>query len=55
MARDYYARADKDAGVLAPLEVQCDWLRNIGFENVECFLKMQELAVFGGQRPAIGA
>lgn len=51
VARDYYARADKDAGILAPLEVQFDWLRDIGFENVECFLKMQELAVFGGQRP----
>lgn len=55
VARDYYARADKDAGVLAPLEVQCDWLRDIGFENVECFLKMQELAVFGGQRPGVSA
>jgi len=52
VARDYYARADKDANILAPLEVQCDWLREIGFENVDCFLKMAELAVFGGQRPA---
>ncbi|MEP6672039.1 MAG: methyltransferase domain-containing protein [Chthoniobacter sp.] len=52
VARDYYARADQDANILAPLEVQCDWLRDIGFENVDCFLKMAELAVFGGQRPA---
>ena len=51
VAREYYARAGKDANVLAPLEVQCDWLRDIGFENVDCFLKMQELAVFGGQKP----
>ncbi len=51
VARDYYARAGQDANILAPLEVQCDWLRDIGFENVDCFLKMQELAVFGGQRP----
>jgi len=51
VARDYYARADKDANILAPLEVQCDWLRDIGFENVDCFLKMAELAVFGGQKP----
>ncbi len=50
-AREYYARAGKDANVLPPLEVQCDWLREIGFENVDCFLKMQELAVFGGQKP----
>jgi len=52
VAREYYARASKDANVLAPLEVQCDWLRDIGFENVDCFLKLQELAVFGGQKPA---
>jgi ubiquinone/menaquinone biosynthesis C-methylase UbiE len=52
VARAYYSRADHDANIVAPLEVQCDWLREIGFENVECFLKVQELAVFGGQRPA---
>ena len=50
VARDYYAQAGTTA--LAPLEVQCDWLREIGFENVDCYLKVLELAVFGGQRPA---
>ena len=53
VARDYYARAGQDANVLAPLEVQCDWLRELGYENVDCYLKMQELAVFGGQKPAV--
>jgi tRNA (cmo5U34)-methyltransferase len=52
VAREYYTRADNDANILAPLEVQCDWLRGIGFENVDCYLKVLELAVFGGQRPA---
>ena len=52
IAREYYARAVQEAGALAPLEVQCDWLREIGFENVDCYLKVLELAVFGGQRPA---
>lgn len=51
VARDYYARAAENAGILAPLEVQCDWLREIGFENVDCYLKMSELALFGGQKP----
>ena len=51
VARDYYARAAQEAGALAPLEVQCDWLRETGFENVDCYLKVLELAVFGGQRP----
>lgn len=54
VAREYYnTRSEQDANILAPLEVQCDWLREIGFENVECYLKVQELAVFGGQKPAI--
>jgi ubiquinone/menaquinone biosynthesis C-methylase UbiE len=52
VAREYYARATQDGSVLAPLEVQCDWLREAGFENVECYLKVLELAVFGGQKPA---
>ncbi len=52
VARAYYAGVSRDAGVPAPLEVQCDWLTAIGFENVDCFLKMGELAMFGGQRPA---
>ena len=50
VARDYYERATRPGQTLAPLEVQCDWLREIGFENVDCFLKVLELAVFGGQR-----
>ena len=49
IAREYYDRP-ANARTLAPLEVQCDWLREIGFENVDCFLKVLELAVFGGQR-----
>jgi tRNA (cmo5U34)-methyltransferase len=52
VAREYYKRANSGGNICAPLEVQCDWLREIGFENVECFLKVAELAVFGGQRPA---
>jgi SAM-dependent methyltransferase len=51
VAREYYARAAQNAGILAPLEVQCDWLREIGFENVDCYLKVLELALFGGQKP----
>jgi SAM-dependent methyltransferase len=52
VAREYYANASRAPHAQAPLEVQCDWLREIGFENVDCFLKVLELAVFGGQRPA---
>ena len=52
VAREYYRRANSGGNNCAPLEVQCDWLREIGFENVDCYLKVAELAVFGGQRPA---
>jgi ubiquinone/menaquinone biosynthesis C-methylase UbiE len=48
----YYARPDKGSNILAPVETQCGWLREIGFTDVDCFLKIFELAVFGGRRPA---
>lgn len=44
----YYSRPDKEANILSPVETQCDWLREIGFERVDCFLKIYELALFGG-------
>jgi hypothetical protein len=53
VAREYYAQARELAHPLAPLEVHCDWLREVGFESVDCYLKVQELAVFGGQRPGL--
>ena len=43
-------RPDKEANILAPVEDQCVWLRDIGYENVDCYLKVMELAVFGGQK-----
>lgn len=54
VAREYYRREATVGSIHAPLEVQLDWLREAGFENVECFLKVQELAMFGGQRGEIG-
>ena len=51
MAQEYYYRPDKAANILAPVEDQCNWLREIGFEHVDCYLKVFELAVFGGVKP----
>lgn len=48
--REYYSRDDKDANILAPVEVQCRWLQEIGFVDVECFMKVFEIALFGGLR-----
>ena len=52
VARDLVKRDDKQANILAPVETQCDWLREIGFQDVDCYLKIFELAVFGGRKAA---
>jgi hypothetical protein len=52
VAREYYEKASAQAPRCAPFEVQLDWLRAAGFTNVDCYLKVLELALFGGQRPA---
>jgi tRNA (cmo5U34)-methyltransferase len=48
--REYVARPDREANILAPVEEQCRWLREIGYREVDCFWKYFELAVFGGIR-----
>jgi len=55
VAETFYHRPDKDANILAPVETQCQWLREIGFGDVDCYLKIFELAVFGGRKPASGS
>jgi len=51
VAEEYHRRPDKKANILAPVEAQCAWLREIGFEDVDCVFKWFELAVFAGRRP----
>jgi len=46
--RDYVQRLDGPANILALVEDQCRWLREIGFRDVDCFWKYFELAIFGG-------
>lgn len=46
----YYHRSDKASNILTPVETQCQWLREIGYTDVDCFMKIFELAVFGGRR-----
>jgi len=50
VAEDYKNRPDKAANILASAELQCDWLREIGYEEVDCYFRIYELAVFGGRR-----
>jgi SAM-dependent methyltransferase len=50
VAARYCNRPDKAANILAPVELQCQWLREIGFRDVDCYLRIFELAVFGGRK-----
>ena len=52
IADEFHHRPDKAANILAPVETQCEWLRAIGFADVDCYFKVFELAVFGGRRQA---
>ncbi len=49
--REYHGRPDKADNILEPVEAQVGWLREIGFEQADCYFKWLELAVFGGQKP----
>jgi len=51
IARAHYINPLKEANILAPVDAQCVWLRRIGFKEVDCYLKVFELALFGGIRP----
>ncbi len=51
IATTYRERADQEDNKLALVEDQCSWLREIGFERVDCYFKYLELALFGGYRP----
>ena len=50
LEKTYYARSDKEENILTPVEQQCEWLREIGFQDVDCFFKIFELALFGGRK-----
>lgn len=41
---------DKKENIPAPVESQCQWLRETGFQEVDCFFKTFELALFGGRK-----
>lgn len=51
LAEEYKDRPDKAANILAPVELQCAWLREMGYEEVDCYFRIYELAVFAGRKP----
>jgi tRNA (cmo5U34)-methyltransferase len=44
----YHDPEHKKMNILESVEKQCAWLRQIGFEDVDCYMKIFELALFGG-------
>jgi ubiquinone/menaquinone biosynthesis C-methylase UbiE len=50
VAKEYVHRPDREANILASVEDQCAWLRATGFQDVDCYLKIFEIAVFGGRK-----
>jgi tRNA (cmo5U34)-methyltransferase len=50
LEQEYKNRPDKAANILAPVELQCAWLREIGYEEVDCYFRIYELAVFAGRK-----
>lgn len=50
IAAKYYNRSDKQENMLTLVETQCEWLKQIGFTDVDCFFKIFELALFGGRK-----
>ncbi|MCG8430745.1 MAG: class I SAM-dependent methyltransferase [Candidatus Omnitrophica bacterium] len=50
IAREFRSRHDKDANIVASIEKQCEWFRQIGFSDVDCSFRVFELAIFSGRR-----
>jgi len=50
VTKSFSERPDKDEDKLSPVEQQCNWLRDIGFNDVDCFFKLFEIAIFGGRK-----
>jgi len=50
VAEGFRNRPDKDEDQLVAVELQCEWLREIGFRDVDCFFKQFEIALLGGRK-----
>jgi ubiquinone/menaquinone biosynthesis C-methylase UbiE len=50
VSKEYYNRPDKEDNILEHVDIQVNWLREIGYKHADCFFKWMELAVFGGTK-----
>ncbi len=48
VTKEYYSRPDKEDNILERVDIQVNWLREIGYQHADCYFKWFELAVFGG-------
>lgn len=53
IARLYYGRPERVENALAGVAQQTFWLEEAGFDDVDCFFRVFELALFGGRRPVV--
>ena len=51
IAAAFHNRQDKQLNKLVPIEMQLDWLREIGYGDVDCYMRIYSLAVLAGRRP----
>jgi tRNA (cmo5U34)-methyltransferase len=52
IAAEWRNRIGEASDLPATLDVQCRWLKEIGFVEVDCFFKVFAFALFGGRKPA---
>lgn len=50
VAQEYYSSPARKENILALVETQCLWLKQIGFQDVDCFFKIFDHALFGGRK-----
>jgi trans-aconitate methyltransferase len=48
LMKEHLSRPDQYDNILIPVTTQCDWLKEIGFVDVDCFFKCFELSIYAG-------
>jgi len=48
LMEEHLNRPDQLENILLPVTTQCDWLKEIGFIDVDCFFKCFEFAIYAG-------
>ena len=48
LMKEHLNRPDQSENILLSVTTQCDWLREIGFQDVDCFFKYFESCIYAG-------